>query len=365
MGCQLQMQTSVTVQESLCIFLPCTIRYPQGRWNDLDLVYGYWFQEGANINLDAPVATNNPRRKVQTETQGRFHLLGDPRKNSCSLDIRDARMRDNGSYFFHMERGSMSWNCTNVQLSLHVTAMSQKPYIKILGSLESGRPSTLTCPVPWACDRGKAPVFTWIGASIPPGDSKITNSSVLTLIPRPQDHGTSLTCQVTFPGSGVITKKTILLKVTYSPQNVTITVFPGKDTVSNIIENGSSLHVEKGQYLRLVCVASSNPPSRLSWARGSLTLSPSKPSDPGVLELPKVEAGDGGAFTCVVQHPLGTKHVSFSLSVQSSSSCCRCASWEKGYRVLIFTLIRGALIGSGFLLTFGITWIYYTRCSNL
>ena len=28
---------------------------------------------------------------------------------------------------------------------------------------------------------------------------------------------------------------------------------------------------------------------------------------------------------------------------------------------LVLTLLRGALMGSGFLFTYGLTWIYYTR----
>jgi hypothetical protein len=42
---------------------------------------------------------------------------------------------------------------------------------------------------------------------------KTALSSMLTLTPRPQDHGTNLTCQVTFPGADVTVKKTIQLNV--------------------------------------------------------------------------------------------------------------------------------------------------------
>nr|XP_023399088.1 sialic acid-binding Ig-like lectin 13 [Loxodonta africana] len=109
-------------------------------------------------------------------------------------------------------------------------ALTQTPNIQILGNLESGRPRILNCTVPWACERGTPPIFSWMGASISPRDPMIPYSSVLILTPQPQDHGTNLTCQVTFPGAGVTTKRTIQLNVSYPPLNMTITVFRGNGT---------------------------------------------------------------------------------------------------------------------------------------
>ncbi|XP_070414453.1 sialic acid-binding Ig-like lectin 12 [Equus przewalskii] len=99
-------------------------------------------------------------------------------------------------------------------------------------------------------------------------------------------------------------------------QNLTITVFLGHSTAPITLKNASSLSVLEGQSLHLVCVVDSNPPARLSWACGSRTLSPSQPSNPGVLELPQVDSSHEGEFTCQAQHPRGSLHVSLSLSVQ-------------------------------------------------
>lgn len=88
------------------------------------------------------------------------------------------------------------------------------------------------------------------------------------------------------------------------------------------VGNGSSLPVLKGDSLHLVCLVDSNPPATLSWAQGSQTLSPSQPSDSGVLELPRVESEHEGEFTCRAQHPQGSLSISLHLSVH--------CEWEDG-----------------------------------
>ncbi|XP_053066977.1 sialic acid-binding Ig-like lectin 8 isoform X2 [Acinonyx jubatus] len=97
------------------------------------------------------------------------------------------------------------------------------------------------------------------------------------------------------------------------------------------LENGSSLSVLENQSLRLVCVVNSNPPARLSWAQGHLTLcSP----NPGVLELPRVQERDEGEYTCRAQNAVGSQHVSLSLLLQRKA-------WPLSGRLL------GAVGGAG------------------
>ncbi|XP_035869146.1 sialic acid-binding Ig-like lectin 13 isoform X1 [Phyllostomus discolor] len=316
----LTVQRSVTVQEALCVFVPCTVTYRQHYWTDSTPAHGYWFQEGANEFQDPPVATNNQDRKVQGEKQGRFHLLGDPLNYSCSLDITDARRRDTGTFFFRVERGHYeAYSYKENQLYVHVTALSQTPDIYFQGFLESGHPKNITCALPWACERGTRPEFYWIGGNVAILGSRTFSSSVVTLTPGPEDHSTNLTCRVTFPGADVSTERTIQLTV-YAPQNLTVRVFWGNSTVPEVLGNATSLQVQEGQSLRLVCETDGNPPGRLSWWRGSLTLSPSKPLEPGVLELPQVVVADAGEFTCRAHHPRISYHVSLNLVVQGLMS---------------------------------------------
>ncbi|XP_074242113.1 sialic acid-binding Ig-like lectin 10 isoform X2 [Saimiri boliviensis] len=105
------------------------------------------------------------------------------------------------------------------------------------------------------------------------------------------------------------------LSVQYPPENLRVTVSQANRTVLENLGNGTSLPVLEGQSLRLACVTHSSPPARLSWTRRGQTLSPSPPSDPSVLELPRVQMEHEGEFTCHAQHPLGSQHVSLSLSV--------------------------------------------------
>uniref|UniRef100_A0A8C9PYY7 Ig-like domain-containing protein n=1 Tax=Spermophilus dauricus TaxID=99837 RepID=A0A8C9PYY7_SPEDA len=112
---------------------------------------------------------------------------------------------------------------------------------------------------------------------------------------------------------------TLDLSVQYPPEDLRVTVSQENRKVMEVIRNGTSLSVLEGQSLRLVCVTHSNPPARLSWTWGTQTLSPEWLSDPGVLELPRVQTEHGGEFTCHARSPLGSQHLSLSLSVH-----CEC-----------------------------------------
>ncbi|XP_072824672.1 sialic acid-binding Ig-like lectin 10 isoform X3 [Vicugna pacos] len=419
---QLQVPKSVSVQEGLCVVVSCSlITYPQRGWTHATPAHGYWFRNPANTDTDPPVATNKPGQKVQKDTQGRFQLLGNL-SQSCSLLIRDVQMEDAASYFFRLERGSyVQYNFKENMFYLEVTDLTQKPEVYIPETLEPGHQVTLICVFNWIFEECPAPTFSWTGAAVSSHGAGPRTSyfSVLTLTPRPQDHGTELTCRVDFSRKGVSTEKTVRLSVAYAPRDLVVStsranvsalepwgnsphlavqkgqflrllcaadslplatlswaledrvlswshpsgsrtlelVLPGvkaedagrytcqaenrlgaqsrsldlsvqyapenlrvvvsqaNRTVLENFGNDTSLVVLEGQSLRLLCVTHSNPPARLSWARGGQTLSPSQPSDPGVLELPQIQTEHEGEFTCQAQNPLGSQYLSLSLSV--------------------------------------------------
>ncbi|XP_005259423.1 sialic acid-binding Ig-like lectin 10 isoform X7 [Homo sapiens] len=344
----IRVQESVMVPEGLCISVPCSFSYPRQDWTGSTPAYGYWFKAVTETTKGAPVATNHQSREVEMSTRGRFQLTGDPAKGNCSLVIRDAQMQDESQYFFRVERGSyVRYNFMNDGFFLKVTALTQKPDVYIPETLEPGQPVTVICVFNWAFEECPPPSFSWTGAALSSQGTKPTTShfSVLSFTPRPQDHNTDLTCHVDFSRKGVSAQRTVRLRVAYAPrdlvisisrdntpdppENLRVMVSQANRTVLENLGNGTSLPVLEGQSLCLVCVTHSSPPARLSWTQRGQVLSPSQPSDPGVLELPRVQVEHEGEFTCHARHPLGSQHVSLSLSVHYSPkllgpSC----SWE-------------------------------------
>ncbi|XP_019490623.1 PREDICTED: sialic acid-binding Ig-like lectin 14, partial [Hipposideros armiger] len=124
-GYELRLKEDVTVQEGLCVHVPCSFSYPWSSWSSRAELYIYWYRSGDNRRQDYLVATNKPHVPARPETSGRFRLLEDPTTNSCSLNISNARMSDTGSYFFRVERGkSVQYNYGDKRLNLQVTGMA-------------------------------------------------------------------------------------------------------------------------------------------------------------------------------------------------------------------------------------------------
>ncbi|XP_070306349.1 sialic acid-binding Ig-like lectin 10 isoform X1 [Odocoileus virginianus] len=460
---KLQVQESVMVQEGLCVVVPCSIFYPSRGWSPTTPAYGFWFRD-QSPRPSLPVATNKPGQDVDTDTQGRFQLLGDPRE-SCSLLIREAHLEDTSLYFFRFERGDyVKYNFMEYKFYLQVTALTQKPAIYVPEILQPGHQVTLFCAFNWIFDECPVPAVSWIGNTVSANGASPRTSyfSELTFTPRPQDHNTELTCRVDFSGEGVSTQNTVWLSVAYAPkdliisisdtdepaleprgknlhlevkkgqslqllcavdslplatlswtlqdrvlswshplgsttlelalprvkaedagrytcraenrlgflsrsldlsvryapENLKVVISRANHTALENLESGASLQVLEGQSLRLLCVAHGNPPAQLSWTHRGRTVSPSQPSDPGVLELPQIQTEQEGEFTCRAQNPLGSQNISLSLSVVSppqllGPSCsqedeglrCSCSSRARPAPSLRWRLGEGLLAG--------------------
>ncbi|XP_062032905.1 sialic acid-binding Ig-like lectin 5 [Lepus europaeus] len=315
-GYELQVQQSVTVQEGLCVSVPCSFSYPTPSWGSSSPVYIFWFRNVDNIYYDDPVATNHPQRPVKTEAQGRFHVSSDLRTPNCSLSIRDARRGDTGWYFFRVDTGGdVRYSYTERKLNVRVTALTEKPHVHFPAPLESGRPTQLTCSLPGSCPEGRPLSFSWAGEALGSRDPGTLRSPLLTFTPRPQDHGTSLTCRVNLQGARVTTERTVQLNVSYAPENLTISVSAWNRTGSQILQNGSTFSIMEGQTLRLLCRVDSNPCANLSWFQGSSAKNASPISKTNILELPQVQPEHEGVFTCLARNPLGSLQGSINLSV--------------------------------------------------
>ncbi|XP_042556425.1 sialic acid-binding Ig-like lectin 5 isoform X1 [Dipodomys spectabilis] len=208
----------VTVQEGLCVSVPCTFSYPQYKMGASHQLYIYWFKSGYKTE-QYPVATNDPNIKVETDTRGRFRLLEHSKSTNCSLHVSDAKRGDRGSYFLHIEgTGNTRYTYRETRLTLEVTALMEKPVIHSPEHLPSGRLAQLTCGLPGHCEGGRPLTFSWTGDVLKSTYPRNIHSPVLTLVPQAEDHNTSLTCQVELQGSRERTERTILLNVSYLPQ---------------------------------------------------------------------------------------------------------------------------------------------------
>ncbi|CAD7692284.1 unnamed protein product [Nyctereutes procyonoides] len=219
----LQVQESLMVQEGLYL-QACNIFYPKMAGLTLTPFMATGSEKGPlhSRMLQWPQKKKKKKKKSELKSAG-----GDPgpipptqgpQTYSGSLEIRDAQRRDSGTYFFRVEKRSyVIYNYLHNQLTVHLTTLTHTPDILIPGTLECGYPRNLTCSVPWASS------LTSLGP-------RTHLSSVLTLTPRPQDHGTNLTCQVQFPAVGVIVERTIQLNVICVTQNPTTNVCLGHST---------------------------------------------------------------------------------------------------------------------------------------
>ncbi|XP_040313931.1 sialic acid-binding Ig-like lectin 11 isoform X8 [Herpailurus yagouaroundi] len=337
-GFSLQVQSVVMVQEGLCVHVPCTLSYPRIGWTEDTPALGSWFVVGTDTNKGRPVATNK-RVQVQGGSGGRFQLTGDPRNRSCSLLIRDAQVEDSAQYFFRVERGSyVRYNFVESPLYLEVTALTQKPDVYVPETLEAGRQATLICVFNWAFEECPAPTFSWMGAAVttPGPGRKSSYFSVLSLTPRPQDHGTHLTCRVDFSRKGVSTETTVRLNVTHVPKDLVISVSRAKASAPEPQGDSPDLEVQKGQFLQLVCASESQSPATLSWALEDRILSWSHPWTPGplALVLTRVMPGDSGCYTCRAENGRGSQSRTLNLSVQYAPENLRVMALQANRTVL-------------------------------
>ncbi|KAM5133553.1 LOW QUALITY PROTEIN: sialic acid-binding Ig-like lectin 11 [Callospermophilus lateralis] len=321
----LQMQEAVTVQEGLCVLVSCSFSYPEAGWKHSTPTYGSWYKTKKNSKPDPRsntlVATNNPHKKAKGKNKLHFRLLGDPQANNCSLSISEVQKDDAGTHYFHLEPGAVTHTYESNLLALTVTELTQTPDIRIQEPLQSGHLSHVTCCMPGACDWPTAPRISWAGAALRAAGSGLEPStSEILLTPHPEDHGTHLSCRVTFPRADVSSNRTVQLNVSYAPQNLTISISGAGDPAPVAQGNFSHLDIQKGQFLRLLCAADSHPPATLSWVLEDRVLSWSCPWGPRSLELelPVVKPGDSGHYTCRAENRLGSQQGTLDLSVQFS-----------------------------------------------
>ncbi|XP_073426697.1 sialic acid-binding Ig-like lectin 14 [Dendrobates tinctorius] len=201
---------SVSVQEGLCVTVPCTFIADSRK--TFSNSTGYWLRDKVPLSPYYIVATNNKSSDVQKPN---FHLTGNPDIGDCTLTITDARKEDNGTYLFRFEESKESevrYNYKDTATSISVSDLTEEPVISDLGTVIAGINKTLTCAPPGNCPASSL-TFQWRKSNVAGIWKK--NSSTVTFSPSTDDHQESITCEITNIKEKT-TGKTIFLDV-YSP----------------------------------------------------------------------------------------------------------------------------------------------------
>ncbi|XP_068944962.1 sialic acid-binding Ig-like lectin 5 isoform X3 [Petaurus breviceps papuanus] len=358
--CQrLEVQPSLSVLVGMCVYIPCAFDFNEVSLNGSKPLYGYWFREGTNVLRGRPVATNDPRRSVEEQARGRFHLLGDPRMKNCSLRITDTQFSDTGSYYFRLDYGYDAYSYLKDRLYVNVTDAVQNVTITVAqdnrtSDLIPGNSSALVVKegqsIQLLCAANSNPPasLSWILGNQTLASSQPSENGVLPLdLPHlgPADGGT-YACLAQNPlGSK---QASLRVSVQYPPRML----------------SPSCSWVQEG--LSCTCSVQAEPAPSLRWWVGGRPVEGNGSSDTfqviskrsgpwtnSSLRV-KVDRVPDTTVSCEGKNPQGTHTLLFQLLPVLSAQ--EHSSWP-----LMLTLLRGALMGAGFLLTYGLTWLHYTR----
>ncbi|XP_069802864.1 sialoadhesin-like [Dendropsophus ebraccatus] len=286
-GYSIEVLPSVTVQEGLCVTIPCafTANYRKTFTNST----GYW-----KSDYDTNMASSDTSVPVEKEN---FHLIGNPDNGDCTLKVTDARKQDTGTYFFRFvgnKETDIKYNYLSHKTTLLVTDLTQKPEISNLKNLRVGQKVTLTCTPPGNCD-GTRPTITWWKDNV---DGTWGKSPSITFTPLLSDDKTSVSCEVNYPAVKSSTQKTVILDVQYPPW---IDIYIGS---SGTIGNHTVL-LNEGDSVTLNCSVTSNPAALLTWTRGENTVVSSVTGQGLELYLTDITSSDINTYSCSAWNPHG------------------------------------------------------------
>ncbi|XP_050984748.1 uncharacterized protein si:dkey-238d18.5 [Labeo rohita] len=273
---------SVVGLSGSCVEIPCTFVYPTK-----DQIYteftGIWLKKNEESTVYNPDAS-----KIIDSFKGRTSLIGDLRKNDCSLKISSLSSSDAGQFVFRIEIEQLdmyTYKKGNEIVSLIVQETAENPTVFVEEEATSGKPVTATCNVSHSCP-SEPPRVTWShnGTRSSPSQTQNSTSYSLTFTPSREDHNKILTCSAEFKGKTVTGYKT--LKVKYPPYNVHVV------TKSSVKENDS---------VELTCSSDSNPPANsYEWFTSNGTMLANSPT----YKLEKVSRHTE-AISCTAINTLG------------------------------------------------------------
>ncbi|XP_073511421.1 myeloid cell surface antigen CD33-like [Phyllobates terribilis] len=205
-GYSIRVSPDVSVQEGLCVTIPCT--FTADNKKTFSNSTGYWIRKKEPLYPYYTIARNN---KFSDVRKTNFHLMGNPDTGDCTLTITDARKEDEGTYVFRIEESKGSkvrYNYIRDTVTITVTDLTEEPVISDFGTLIAGIKKTLTCGPPINCPATSL-TFQWRKSNV---DGVWKNSSAVTFTPSTDDHQENITCKMTNT-KGKTTNKTIFLDV--------------------------------------------------------------------------------------------------------------------------------------------------------
>ncbi|XP_054854887.1 sialic acid-binding Ig-like lectin 12 [Eublepharis macularius] len=300
--------SSVTVQEGLCVDIPCSFTYPASDADQNAPLYGYWFRGGSLV------ATNNQGRmdEIEEHDKRRFDMsaseldLGD-----CSFTINNAEAADSTSYYFRMEKGDKA-KYTYFARKLSVNVTERKPDITISEPLRAGHEARVTCIAQWCSSSGQ-PTIVQKGIS----DDSIRKESIVEtntetekqvdFIPTAANHQQNFTCKVIYgiePNS-VTVERTITMNIHYPPG---MFHFSGQlrhpnGSIENFT-NADQVVAREGDSLLVHCEADSNPAGNATWVRSQFSTAPLNLSN-NKMEIFDLTLQDKGEYVCEARNQEG------------------------------------------------------------
>ncbi|XP_073426699.1 sialic acid-binding Ig-like lectin 13 [Dendrobates tinctorius] len=304
----IRVNPSVSVQEGLCVTVPCTFTAESS--NTFSNSFGYWIQVKERYSPYYIVATNVKSSDVKKPN---FHLMGNPDIGDCTLTITDARKEDNGTYYFRFEKSlysTVKYNYRNAATTITVTDLTEKPIISDFGTLIAGVSKTLTCSPPRNCSAALLN-FQWKMSNV--ADVWDMSSSTVTFTPSPNDQNESITCEMTNKNL-MTTRKTLLLDID-CPTIITITWDTGKKKQ----KSDNALKVDEGSSVYLRCLVESNLTYlryHVSWTDQKNHVLQNGTGKKLELGLENMTMEDTGVYTCSVMTECAINSANISISVQ-------------------------------------------------
>uniref|UniRef100_A0ACB8FSB8 Uncharacterized protein n=2 Tax=Sphaerodactylus townsendi TaxID=933632 RepID=A0ACB8FSB8_9SAUR len=334
-GYDLTVPSQVTVQDGLCVDIPCTFSYPTSHDDTQAELYGYWYVEGKQGGRARLVATNDPKEEkhIDTKFRNRFEVSR-PKLNrgDCTLTIHYAAKADEGAYHFRMEKGHQKYSYSEKAEQSSVIVTEREINITVPGPVRAGQRETIFCKTQ-ICNYREIPKINWLrpfNFSSLEISSSVKHNYVegrMDFIPKAANHQQNVTCRFTY-GEGFTyrtAEKTVMLDVHYPPRMLQFNmhlVHRG-DGHKEDRQNVSEVIARAGDSLVVRCEADANPKSTQTWGKLQAKQHSShihQPTSNDELHLPNLRQDDSGEYECWANNQEGSSRGILSIRVTGSGT---------------------------------------------